>query len=159
MELVKLSHEASKTLGATHRLTITWEDVITFTSGTATPVIPASGTNPPGLMVENVFFYLETPFDGGSTTGLTFQLGDGGDVDRLINNQAGTGVQVHLDGTEVLYYRETNASIGNGYVYTAADTIDAIFTVAGAAITALTAGKLHVFLRLVELAKHGDVIT
>jgi len=145
MKITKLSFEVAALCGFTHKINITYADVIGFTDTVAVQVFPAgTDTLPAGTVIGKAAFNLITPFDGGATSGLTMTLGDGGVANRYI-----TAKELHLDGTEILFWEECAATLP--YAYVVADAVDAVFDVAGAAITALTTGEIEIYLQVYDL--------
>lgn len=111
--------------------------------------IPAYG------IVQQVAYYLVEEFDGGATSELTVQIGDGTDPNGYITAQS-----VHADATAVTseivdgaYLNDsTTANVVNGKQYTSADTIDVLFTATGANVSVLTAGKIRVVVSYLDIA-------
>lgn len=137
--------------GFTHVVKITYEDLNTTADTTKTiAIVPESGTNAVGTYVLRAGFQIKTNFDGGATSELTLQVGDGGDTDRFIPAKS-----IHEDGTEVTNWVTANGTATLPYAYVAADTIDALFTATGADLTALTAGEVWVFLQVGGLSNVG----
>lgn len=106
-------------------------------------------------IVKTVAYVLDTEFDGGSTTNLTVQIGDGGNPDGYIEAKS-----VHADDTSVptsvvdgVYLTVgTDVDTGNSKQYAAADTIDVLFTASGADIDKLTTGSLRVIVEYLDIA-------
>ena len=111
--------------------------------------IPAYG------IVKDVTFFLDTEFDGGATSELTIQIGDGADPDGYITAQS-----VHADATPVtsalidgLYLNDgTTDYTVNGKQYTADDTIDVLFTATGGNLDVLTAGSVRIIVNYLDIA-------
>ena len=105
-------------------------------------------------VVTQVAFKLEEEFDGGATSELTVQLGDGTDPNGYITAQS-----VHADATSVAaaivdgaYLNDgTTGNTINGKLYSAADTVDVLFTATGANVSVLTAGKVRVVVSYIDL--------
>jgi|TARA_R100001530_G_scaffold19987_1_gene16770 hypothetical protein len=117
------------------------------TTQTFTLAIPAGG------IVRSVGYYLETAFDGGSTSALAIDIGDGSDADGFLDN-----IETHVDATEVTYSNGVGAYIDGGTgteqqgkLYTTADTIDILFTASGANVSELDTGKITVFVDMKRL--------
>ena len=115
---------------------------------------------PSKCIVTQVAFTLDEEFDGGATSELTIQVGDGTNPDGYIE-----AASVHADATSVAaaladgaYTAGTDdntdvtASVVNGKLYSAADTIDALFTATGANVSVLTAGKVRVVVSYLDLS-------
>ena len=105
-------------------------------------------------VVTQVAFKLEEEFDGGATSELTVQLGDGTDPNGYITAQS-----VHADATSVAaaivdgaYLNDgTTGNTINGKLYSADDTVDVLFTATGANVSVLTAGKVRVVVSYIDL--------
>ena len=102
-------------------------------------------------IVKNVTYVLDTEFDGGATSELTIQIGDGTDPDGYIEAKS-----VHADATPVFTSVSDGAylfdNVVNGFQYAAADSIDVLFTATGANTSALTAGSLRVIVEYLDIA-------
>lgn len=104
-------------------------------------------------VVEAVTYYLKENFDGGATSELTIQIGDGSDADGYITAQS-----VHADSTPVVsalvdgaYLNDlTTDNVVNGKQYAAADTIDVLFTATGANLDALTQGSVVIVVKYID---------
>ena len=117
------------------------------TTQTFTLAIPAGG------IVRAVGYYLETAFDGGSTSALALDIGDGSDPDGFLDN-----IETHVDATEVTYSTGIGAYIDGatnneqqGELYTSADTLDILFTASGANVDTLDTGKITIFVDMKRL--------
>jgi hypothetical protein len=110
---------------------------------------------PSKAVVTQVAFTLDEEFDGGATTDLTIQVGDGTDPNGYIE-----AASVHADDTPVAagivdgaYLNDsTTDNVVNGKLYDAADTIDVLFTATGADVSVLTAGKVRVVVSYLDLS-------
>jgi hypothetical protein len=106
-------------------------------------------------IVKQVTYVLDTEFDGGATSELTIQIGDGTDPNGYIEAKS-----VHADSTAVFtslvdgaYLNDsTTDNVVNGKQYAAADTLDVLFTATGANLDALTAGSLRVIVEYLDVA-------
>jgi hypothetical protein len=102
-------------------------------------------------IVKTVTYVLDTEFDGGATSELTIQIGDGTDPDGYIEAKS-----VHADATPVFTSISDGAylfdNVVNGKQYAAADSIDVLFTATGANTSALTAGSLRVIVEYLDIA-------
>lgn len=139
--------------GWTHKVTIGHADIAALGAGTTgvIQIFPGvSGvTGPTQMLVRNVAFDLETPFDfsDAGITSLTVQAGfTGGDVDALME-----ATELALDGTEILGFiaKATTQPL----IVVAADTIDLLFTVANGGSPLLnetTVGELHVYFTAID---------
>ncbi len=97
---------------------------------------------------------LVTAFDdSGSGDDLTITVGDGDDADGYL-----TAADIHVDATEISYVANTGALLDNenGKVYTAADTIDILFSPdtdndAPYSLNELTAGEIKLKFEICDL--------
>lgn len=131
--------------GWTDELKVDWTDFLSAQAGTladnATHTITYAV--PVGAHVRNVGRKIVTAFtDSGSGAQLNVVVGDGVDPDGYLSNFA-----AHSSQTRVAYQANTGALIDNenGKVYTAADTIDILFTPGTGApysLNELTAGEI-----------------
>jgi hypothetical protein len=148
-----MSYNVSRSSG----LNKTVERVISaneLTAAAATQTIEAISL-PAYAIVKNVTYYLDTEFDGGATSELTIQIGDGTDPNGYITAQS-----VHADATAVVssvvdgaYLNDsTTANVVNGKQYASADTLDVLFTATGANVSVLTAGQLRVIVEYLDIA-------
>jgi hypothetical protein len=142
--------------GFTDEITISFEDFSVANAGTLadratktfTYVIPA------GSLVTKASAKLVTAFnDSGSGDDLTITVGDGDDADGYL-----TAADIHVDATEISYVANTGALLDNenGKVYTAADTIDILFSPdtdndAPYSLNELTAGEIKLKFEICDL--------
>ena len=112
---------------------------------------------PAYAVVRSVSYYLIEAFDGGATTNLTVEIGDGTDPNGYI-----LASEVHLDGTEVIAAITygvfltvgTDVDTGNGKLYGAtADTVYVLFTATGADTSVLTQGKIRVVVSFDDISQ------
>jgi hypothetical protein len=160
MRIIPLSSEARLTHNATHKVIVTYADVVALgASATGTlALLPASGTFPAGTAVAYRGFNLTTAFDfsDASINSLAITVGDGGSANRF---QAST--QIAVDGTEIFY--GVPAALSQPYPYEAADTVDCFFTAAGGGSPTLaeaTSGQIEFYFHIqtqdeLELAVGG----
>lgn len=148
-----MSYNVSRSSG----LAKTVEAVITdadLTAAATTQTIEAISL-PAAAIVTQVAFYLDEEFDGGATSELTIEVGDGDDPNGYITAQS-----VHADATTVttgivdgVYLTVgTDVNTGNSKQYAAAGTIKVLFTATGANVSVLTAGKLRVIVSYLDIA-------
>lgn len=165
MKFIPLPSDVTAMAGFTHKVVIEYTD-LTAAAGAADttvtlPIVPQdvstsqTEANPAGLAVLRTAINLVTPFvaSDGSVNSLLLEIGDGGDTDRLL-----TQTEVAVAGTEVLF--KVSAATTQPYAYVAADTIDALFTIAGGAsptIDELTSGKVEIYFHLVDLNQLENV--
>lgn len=155
MKLVMLSPTDQQFLRATHKVIITAADVAAGAGETTLviPLVPQSGTFPAGTEFAFAKLQLVTPFDASdaSINSLLIEIGEtGGDTDRIL-----TSTQLAVDGTEILYKSE--GAVSQPYTYAAADSLDALFTVAGGAnptLGEINAGEVHIYLHVSTPQNH-----
>ena len=117
-------------------------------------IFPSSGNGPVGLSVTRCAFRLVTAFDSSTDTSinsLLLEVGDGSSTARYSAQK-----ELAADGSNVTYWASTAA--GLPFAYTAADTVDAKFTVAGGAsptIAELDSGEVWIFFDAVDLSVLG----
>jgi hypothetical protein len=153
MELTKLSAEETREYGFTHKVIITHPDL----SATATTKTVNLLTGlVAGHLITGAAFRLVSGFVGTSVTNLTMQVGydlaaGTDDPDGIIET-----VELATAGTEILAGDATGAIFATkrtGFAPQEACTITALFTATGANLSVLTAGEVHVYLSVVDLAK------
>lgn len=150
MKVTVLSNAQMAQMGFTHRFEITYADLTTAsTAHTQTLAAYVAGKG-----VTAGAFKLVTGFVGTSITALTMAVGYDGatndDPDGIIE-----AVELATAGTEILFGDATGAVFATkrtGYFPVDAGNYTALFTATGANVTALTAGEVHVYLNLVDLA-------
>jgi hypothetical protein len=140
-----LAHPEIAAKGYTHAIEIDYTDL----SGTAatTLVIPIL-TVGLGDVVEAAGFRLNTAFDASDAAinSLLLEVGFGGATANFIAQ-----TELALDGTEILAFVTSNSVNTIPAVFLAADTVDALFTVAGGGsplLSELTSGKVTIYLRM-----------
>ena len=148
MDLVPLSPTDAMFNLATHKVVIKAADVLALGAGTTgtIAIFPKTGTFPAGTTARFAGLELITAFDASdaSINSLLVEVGDGSDTDRLL-----TQTETAVDGTEILW--KTSAASTQPYSYLVADTIDALFTVAGGAsplLNEINAGEVHLYLHI-----------
>jgi len=153
MQAEQLGVEMQARTGFTHKFTIDYTDLTALGAVTSGVVVLAPYTA--GTILQQAAFRLETAFDGGATSALALDVGWNGastdDPDGAIDNY-----EVHLDSTEILAGDGNGAvfaTLRTGYSALDAGNIEATFTATGGNLNALTQGKVHIFLRLVDLTK------
>lgn len=145
--------------GWTDVYTIGYEDFSTANAGTLADNATKTFTYTvqAGDHVRNVAVYLETAFtDSGSGDELNVTVGDGVDPDGYITSASSP---LHDAQTQITYIANTGALIDNenGKMYTAADTIDIVFTPnvstgTDYSLNELTAGKVHFYFDIARLS-------
>ena len=154
MKLIALSPTDARYKLATHKVVITFTDVAALGSGTTgtLALFPFTGTFPAGTTVRFAGLNLKTAFDASdaSINSLLVEVGDGGDTDRLL-----TQTELAVDGTEVLF--KASALM---YSYPIADTVDALFTVAGGAsptLAEITSGEVELYLHITDVNRLENI--
>lgn len=140
-----LSEEERSTTGFTHKFTILYSDVaIASASGATDDVTVSFGSTPAKWLVDKALANVKTAFAG--TTALTVEVGTTSSVAAFVSSTSvlTAGAIKMVSTVPVL----TNATA------TAAVTLQAKFTNAtGGSPSALTAGQLDVYLRLLDADK------
>lgn len=152
MKLIVLPSETRATTGFNRKLIITWEDIKTWTSGTAQAVVPVNAlgktdyTLLAGTIIQRVAAYVVTAFAGDASNDITLTLllgfGTSANVYAFIGAAGPTGVNLKATGWMV--------TTKTAQQFTADDTIDAVATAGVDAITTLTAGEVHILLDVVD---------
>jgi hypothetical protein len=151
MQILPLSMEEAVKSGFTHKIIITHLDLVTETSGAACAIFPKFSdesvkTIPIGSRVRACAVRAVTLFVAASMTDLSITIGDGGSANRYLTTVEVGGTTSPI--TAGVWY-ETFAAAP--FIYTAADTIDLVATATGAALSALTAGEMHVYLHVADM--------
>lgn len=144
MTIYPLSQEEIGAKDITHVVTFDYTDLNTTAGLTKTIEILPSSVGKIGAEVSCRGFYVETAFAGTAT--LTLTVGDGVDPDRYLT--AAVADMKTAGPKSVLPTINTQP-----YTYTAADGVDAVFTATTNNLDQLTVGKVHVFLKVVDLAE------
>jgi hypothetical protein len=146
--------------GWTHKLEIDFADFVANPSAADNDTLTFDCfTIPAYSIVESVGFRLVTAFDdSGAGSSLTVALGDEDDPDGFM-----LATQVHVDGTEVFINADTGAyfigtdsgaattsRVIKGKTYTAAKTVEAIFTPSSYKLDECTTGKIVIFARILD---------
>lgn len=149
MQNIKLSPAYNYSRGLTHKIILTYSDIVAMTSGTAYAIPGTSSTiataaaqvsaSPlvAGTLVKQCYIEVVTAFSGTGT--LVAIVGDGGDTARYIAS------------TTLKTAAWIQPTLKEPYQYTAADTIDIVVT-AGTDITTFTAGEMHIYLEIFDPA-------
>jgi hypothetical protein len=146
MQVVELFSQQKIAIGFTHMVEITHADLTQASNATA-QVLQALPVNP-GDVVQEVATRLVETFedtaDAANNTN-TVEIGDDGTTNRFLASQ-----ELNKNGSNVTY----KAGTGTRLAYTVADTVDVKFNApaAGKNLLALNKGKLHVFIRVANLA-------
>lgn len=129
--------------GATHVAVITHEDLTETTANTAQTIELMDVANK--VAVECVYTDLVTPFEDASDAAFntnTLIVGDGGDTDRLLASQ-----EMNENGTEV----DMKVGTGTNYVYTGADTVDAVIgSMTAKSLSNIDTGEVRIYLKVID---------
>lgn len=148
-KLIELAPVYGQNRGLTHKLVLSYTDVIALTSGTAYSIFPNSSrvlvaaasaaTLPAGLLVKQFFSRVTTAFASTlNTITLVDIVGDGGDTARFAASTT----------LKTAGYRQP--TLKTPYLYTVADTIDVTITAGTEAITVLTAGEVEYYFEVFD---------
>jgi hypothetical protein len=136
--------EAAGNGGFTDLIEITYADLTETAANTAQTLQILSVAA--GTTVLDAQYILNEEFEDASDNAFnvtTITVGDS-DVDRFIVSK-----ELNVNGTEVDYWATANVTDTLPYMYTAADTIDAVFTsMAAKALNDLDVGKVSIKLRI-----------
>ncbi len=151
MKIFELSNAQSAATGFTHRFEITYADLTT--AGAAHTLSLMAYTA--GKGITGAAFKLVTGWVGASVTALTIIVGwNGASVDD--DNGIFTALELCEAGTEIDFADANGAAFATlrtGFFPVEAGTYEAVFTATGANINVCTAGEIHLYLRVVDLAK------
>ena len=146
--------------GWTHKLEIDYADFVANPSATDGDTLTfACFTIPAYATVTDVGFRLVQAFDdSGGGSSLTVILGDEDDDNGYVLSK-----QVHVDGTEVFvgvndgaYFigtdsgAATTSNVIKGKTYTAAKTVEAVFTPSGYKLDECTQGKIVIWANIID---------
>lgn len=153
MLTLNLSLNEQARTGFTHKFTIDYLDLVA--AGAATTLTIDLAAYAAGTALLAAAYRLETAFDGGATSALALDVGHNGattdDPDSALDNY-----EIHADATEVLFGDGNGAifaTLRTGYCPLDAGTYQALFTATGGNLNVLTTGKIHIFLKIVDLTK------
>jgi len=148
MKYVKLSPSEQTFNLATHKVIIYATDLAAMAAATTgivvcLPFVASGSTVPVGTVVGFAGLDLVTAFDF-SDAGITsclVEVGDGGSTARFLGQ-----TELAADGSNVVY--KVGAATTTPYAYLAADTVDALFTVANGGsplVSEATVGEVHLY--------------
>lgn len=148
-----LGTDEVRATGFTHVATIEYTDLSVGATTNTITLVDGLGV---GHLVTAAAFYLETGFVGTSITNLTIEVGwdlaaGTDDPNGLIE-----AAELATAGTEILAGDATGVAFATkrtGFAFQESGDIEALFTATGANLSALTAGKVHVYLTIVDLTK------
>lgn len=146
MRIIPLPLETQALMGFNRKLVLTYADLLTWTSATAQAVVPqnalaaSSVTMLANTRVSNFLTRVTTAFtsSGGAITTLTLSLGDGGSATRFVN-----AVDLKTAGCTL--------GTTTQYLYTAADTIDAVATISGQTMASINAGSVEIYFNEIDV--------
>lgn len=154
MKTLTLSNEEANRTGFTTKAILTFADLAALGAVTSGAIVLAPYTA--GTACQQAAYKVVTAFDGGATSALALDVGWNGattdDADGLLDN-----FEVHADATEVLYGLGNGAAFATlltGYAALDAGNFEATFTATGGNLNALTAGEIHIYLKIVDLTKY-----
>lgn len=138
--------------GFSHKFVIPYTDLTgTAATSLAIPVLAYTA----GCFFDRAAYKVVTTFDGGATSALALDVGHNGattdDPDSLLDNY-----EIHEDATEVKFGDANGAvfaTLRTGYCALDAGNIEVTFTATGGNLTLLTQGEVHIYLRMIDLAK------
>jgi hypothetical protein len=150
MLLTPLSSEERLNGGFTHKVNLTYADLTETAANTAQTI--AIFTAPVGTVIEKVATRVVTAFEDASDNALnttTLIVGDDGNDDRYIASQ-----ELNVNGSEVLYKLSPVGTTTSPFVYTTANTVDAIFgSMAAKALNDIDTGEVNIYLAVTDLTK------
>lgn len=166
IQTIPLNSEQRAATGFTHRARVTCDNLTETATNTAQTLQLLSVKA--GTFVDRVAMVLVTPFEDVSDNAfndIKLTVGDGSDVDRFFaSNTAGTGIQINVNGTEVIYHVNPVAASTAGlatapFMYTADDTVDAVFgSMTGKALNDIDKGIVDIYIRAVALNELSPLI-
>jgi hypothetical protein len=147
MTTVTLSEQEVLATGYTHRVTLTFSDLISTSGDSKTIKIwPGSGTNTAHVGAAQGIVYVKTQFAGSDNAAVTIEVGDANDPNRFVD-------QVSLLSSSGTWLSGVTLATAP-YIFTTADTVDIkVATTSGKSLSTLTAGEVLVFIRLIDLTK------
>lgn len=144
MIVLPLAQEEVLAKDITHVVTFEFTDLNTTAGLTKTLEILPVSAGRIGVEVTCRGFYVETAFAGTAT--LTLIVGDDGDTDRYL-----TAAVADMKTAGPVSVLPTIAT--QPFTYKVANNVEAIFTATTNNLDQLSAGKVHVFLKVVDLAE------
>jgi hypothetical protein len=137
MKAYVLSNEESHAHGATHKVVITWLDLVLTAALTKTIAIyPFTGNAPIGTIVKSCKARVKTAFAG--VTALVATVGDDGDVDRNLASS-------DMKATAGTWYAGPTTAPAP---FNAVNTVDVIFTATTDTLVNLTVGEVEIYLQV-----------
>ncbi len=157
VKVIPLSIEEMARSGFTHRCRIPYSTVAAVGGAATTATVAVLDVAVGDVVNDRCAYVITESWDASdaSLNSITISVGDDGDVDRYMPV---TTPQLAEDGTEVDYFvslgGSTPATSTAPFVYTTANTVDVLFTVAGGGsplCSELTSGSVDVFLSVYSL--------
>lgn len=153
MRVETLMEEQAANSGFTHRLTLDYTDC---TAAATTQTFQFLNDLPRGHIVQAAAFELETAFAGTSITNLSLDVGydlasGTDDPDAFLDAYEIAGAATEVlggDGNGAVF-----ATLRTGYFNQEEMDIEVLLTATGANLSAMTAGKIHIYLKVVDLRK------
>jgi hypothetical protein len=140
MQITPLTIEEAANNNFTHKIVLTYADIVTLTSGTGASVYPGfneTNTFPAGTYITDAAATVVTAFTGGTGT-LAMTLGDGTTANKFL-------ASLSLTATGFFGFNSTSPEMFN-----AAGQIVATVT-AGTSILGWTAGEVHIYLNIANI--------
>lgn len=139
--------------GFTHRFTIDYTDC---TAAALTQTFQLIDDLPARHLVQAAAFELETAFAGTSITNLALDVGydlaaGTDDPDAFLDNYEIAGAATEIlagDGNGAVF-----ATLRTGYASQEEMDIECLLTAVGGNLSGMTAGKVHIYLKVVDLTK------
>lgn len=144
MQIIPLGDAEATFRRATHKVVLTFADLLARTSGTAFTIYPGliSALNlPKGFLVRAVYFDVVTAAvsSGGAITSLSLSIGDTASATKYVN-------------AADLKTVDTFTAYQTGFVHTnATDNIKAVATIVGQTLASLTALEVHMWFDMIDL--------
>jgi len=136
--------------GATHVAIVTFADLNDTAALTKTLSVFTAASLPAGTLLDCVGYRVVTAFAGGTVATLTVQVGDTGSANRY----ATAGLKDLLSTGAIAVPKSVTTA---PFALTSADTVKLLFTSTVGNLSALTAGEIHIFLRVVDTREWSNV--
>jgi len=133
-----LGHEEMIRFGFTHRIKLTHAD-LTDTTDTSVLTLALLSLKI-GQIVRECCVDVVTAFSGGDCTAVGLEVGDDGDPNRYL-------VSLDIMGTTYQKLQPVGTTT-SPFVYTAANTVDAVITPSTGDLDSLTAGEAYIYLKV-----------
>ena len=140
-QIIPLTVEEAAMTGFTQKIVLTYADVVGLTSGTAASIYPTFNTAvnvPAGTYIQDMIGVVKTAFAGGTGT-LTYGVSDG------TNQYIATATDLKTAGYTAGY------NLTKPVMMTGSTQVQITVT-AGTGITGWTAGELHIYINLANVA-------